>query len=100
MIYNNDNNNVRMQESDKLSEEDLFHSLGEMKKSSAFSQKFKSIPGTLKLDISAPPDDLPCCYTSNLYEVEPFPDNSSRRPTREVEEFPPMEVYSPLTTYK
>jgi hypothetical protein len=38
--------------------------------------------------------------TSNLWEIEPFPDNRTRRPTREVEEFPPREVYNPYTTYK
>lgn len=84
-----------------MSDEDLFRFLGEMKKSTAvFSRRFKSIPGNLKLDISAPYNNMPCCLTSNLWEVEPFPDNRSRRPTREIEEFPPMEVYSPLTTYK
>ena len=89
------------QESDKLSDEDLFRFLGEMKKSSAaFSRKFKSIPGNLKVDISSPFESMPCCLTSNLWELEPFPDNRSRRPTREIEEFPPREVYSPLTTYK
>ena len=72
-----------------------------MKKSTAvFSRRFKSIPGNLKLDISAPYDNMPCCLTSNLWEVEPFPDNRSRRPTREIEEFPPIEVHSPMTTYK
>ena len=38
--------------------------------------------------------------TSNLWEIEPFPDSRTRRPTREVEEFPPREVYTPYTTYK
>lgn len=89
------------QESDKLLDEDLFRFLGEMKKQSAMlSRKFKNIPGNLKVDISAPYENMPCCLTSNLWEVEPFPDNRSRRPTREVEEFPPREVYTPCTTYK
>ena len=81
--------------------------------------------GNLKVDISAPYENMPCCLTSNLWEVkwpetpcsshwqyslildyslsaqvEPFPDNRSRRPTREVEEFPPRDVYTPCTTYK
>ena len=90
-----------LQESDKLSDDDLLRSLAEMKKSSAvFSRKTKSIPGNLKVDISAPHENIPCCLTSNLWEVDPFPDNRTRRPTREIEEFPPREVYSPYTTYK
>ena len=72
-----------------------------MKKSlAAFTRKTKSIPGNLKVDISAPDDNLSCCLTSNLWEIDPFPDKRSRRPTREIEEFPPKEVYSPYTTYK
>lgn len=33
-------------------------------------------------------------------QVDPFPDNKTRRPTREIEEFPPQPVYHPATTYK
>ncbi|KAL5487361.1 hypothetical protein EMCRGX_G019952 [Ephydatia muelleri] len=89
------------QESDKLSEEDMFRFLLEMKKPAAvLSRKFKSIPGNLKIDISAPFENLQCCLTSNLWEVDPFPDNKSRRPNREIEEFPPQPVYHPATTYK
>jgi len=92
---------VHLQEGDKLRDDDLFRFLGEMRKSSAvFSRKFKSIPGNLKVDISAPFENMPCCLTSNLWEIDPFPDNRSRRPTREIEEFPPKEVYTPFTTYK
>ena len=54
----------------------------------------------IQVDISAPLENMPCCMTSNLWEIEPFPDNRTRRPTREVEEFPPREVYNPYTTYK
>lgn len=90
-----------VQESDRLSDEDLFRMLTEMKKSSAsMNRKFRSIPGNLKVDISAPGENMPCCLTSNLWEIDPFPDNRSRRPTREIEEFPPMDVYAPHTTYK
>ena len=72
-----------------------------MKKSlAAFTRKTKSIPGNLKVDISAPDDNISCCLTSNLWEIDPFPDKRSKRPTREIEEFPPREVYSPYTTYK
>ena len=90
-----------IQESDKLSDEDLYRSLSEMKKSlAAFNRRTKSIPGNLKVDISSPDENMSCCLTSNLWEIDPFPDKRSRRPTREIEEFPTREVYSPYTTYK
>ena len=93
--------NPIIQESDKLSDEDLYRSLAEMKKSlAAFNRKTKSVPGNLKVDISSPDENMSCCLTSNLWEIDPFPDKRSRRPTREIEEFPTKEVYSPYTTYK
>ena len=54
---------------------------------------------TLKLDISPPYAHLPCCLTSNLWQVEPYTD-MNRRPTREIEEFPSRPVYSPNIIYK
>ena len=54
---------------------------------------------TLKLDISPPYASLPCCLTSNLWQVEPYTD-MNRRPTREIEEFPSRPVYSPNIVYK
>ena len=58
------------QESDKLTDEDLFRFLVEMKKPTAvLSRKFKSIPGNLKVDISAPVENMHCCLTSSLWEV-------------------------------
>ena len=92
---------INLQESDKLSDEDLYRSLAEMKKSlTAFSRKTKCIPGSLTVDISAPNDNMSCCLTSSLWEIDPFPDKRTKRPTREIEEFPQREVYSPCTTYK
>ena len=80
---------------------DLFRLLTEMRKSlKAFIRKVKVIPGHLKVDISAPHENIPCCLTSNLWEVQPFPDNRNTRPVREIEEFPPREVYHQNTTYK
>ena len=84
-----------------MNDENLFRYLSEIKKANAvFSKRFKTIHGALKVDISAPYENMPCVLTSNLWEVDPFPDNRSRRPTREIEEFPPLEVHSPFTTYK
>ena len=35
----------------------------------AINKKFKIIPGHLKMDIQQPAENLPCCLTSNLFEV-------------------------------
>lgn len=89
------------QDVDKLKDDDLYRFLGDMRKpAAAISRKFKIIPGHLKMDIQPPYDGLPCCLTSNLFEVEPFPDSRTRRPIKEIEEFPSREVYVPHTTYK
>ena len=58
------------QESDKLKDEDLFRLLGFMRKPAAdISRRFKIIPGHLKMDIQPPYEGIPCCLTSNLFEV-------------------------------
>ena len=58
------------QESDKLTDEDLFQFLMKMRKPTAvISRRFKSISGKLKVDISAPVENMACCLTSSLWEV-------------------------------
>ena len=58
---------------DKLKDDDLYRFLGDMRKpAAAISRKFKIIPGHLKMDIQPPYDGLPCCLTSNLFEVSEF----------------------------
>ena len=61
---------TRLQEGDKLTDEDLYRFLGEMRRpAAAINKKFKIIPGHLKMDIQQPQENLPCCLTSNLFEV-------------------------------
>ena len=79
----------------------LFRHLNDIKRANAnFNKRVRTIHGALKVDISAPYENMQCVLTSNLMEVDPYPDSRTRRPTREIEEFPPQEVYYPFTTYK
>ncbi|XP_077861413.1 dedicator of cytokinesis protein 7-like [Saccoglossus kowalevskii] len=87
------------QESDKLTDEDLYKFLADLKRPSSVLKRLKCIPGTLKLDISPMPENLPFCLTPELQQVDPYPDMRSR-PTREIQEFPSKEVFLPHTTYK
>ena len=88
------------QESDKIHDDNLYRYLAELQKQPAsLHRKLKSIPATLKLDISPPFDNMPCCLTSSLWQIMPYPE-ANRRPTREVEEFVPRELFAPDTSYK
>ena len=53
----------------------------------------------LKLDISPAPENPHYCLTPDLQQVKPYPD-SRVRPTREILEFPPRDVYVPNTKYR
>jgi len=87
------------QESDRLSDEDLFKILADLRRPSSLVRRLKCIPGTLKLDISAPPDKLMYCLTPELLKVYPYPDNQSR-PVKEIQEFAPKEVFVPYVNYR
>ncbi|XP_050800210.1 dedicator of cytokinesis protein 8 isoform X1 [Gopherus flavomarginatus] len=87
------------QEGDRLSDEDLFKFLTDYKRSSSLQRRVKSIPGSLKLEISPASEVLNCCLTPELLQVKPFPENRSR-PQKEILEFPVREVYVPHTVYR
>uniref|UniRef100_A0A8C3XVD8 Dedicator of cytokinesis 8 n=1 Tax=Chelydra serpentina TaxID=8475 RepID=A0A8C3XVD8_CHESE len=87
------------QEGDRLSDEDLFKFLTDYKRSSSLQRRVKSIPGSLKLEISPASEVLSCCLTPELLQVKPFPENRSR-PQKEILEFPVREVYVPHTVYR
>ncbi|XP_071435974.1 dedicator of cytokinesis protein 8 isoform X2 [Pithys albifrons albifrons] len=87
------------QEGDRLSDEDLFKFLADFKRSSSLQRRIKTLPGTLKLDISPAPENLSYCLTPELLPVNPFPENRNR-PHKEILEFPIREVYVPHTTYR
>ncbi|KGL80696.1 Dedicator of cytokinesis protein 8, partial [Tinamus guttatus] len=87
------------QEGDRLSDEDLFKFLADFKRSSALQRRVKTLPGTLKVEISPAPEGLGYCLTPELLPVKPFPENRNR-PHKEILEFPVREVYVPHTTYR
>uniref|UniRef100_A0A8C4V559 Dedicator of cytokinesis 8 n=1 Tax=Falco tinnunculus TaxID=100819 RepID=A0A8C4V559_FALTI len=87
------------QEGDRLSDEDLFKFLADFKRSSSLQRRIKTLPGTLKLEISPAPESLGYCLTPELLPVKPFPENRSR-PHKEILEFPIREVYVPHTIYR
>ncbi|XP_067927943.1 dedicator of cytokinesis protein 7-like [Watersipora subatra] len=87
------------QEVDKLNEEDLYKFLGEVKRSSSALKKLKTIPGMLRLDVSPCPEEPKYCLSPELYKIQPYPDDKGR-PTKEVAEFPPRELFVPYTSYR
>ncbi|XP_069084743.1 dedicator of cytokinesis protein 8 isoform X1 [Pleurodeles waltl] len=92
-------NSFFKQEGERLSDEDLFKFLGDYKRSSSLQRRVKSIPGTLKLEVTPVLEGLSSCVTPELLPVKPFPE-SRCRPTKEILEFPVREVYVPHTIYR
>ncbi len=88
-----------MQEADKLSDEDLYKFLADLKRPSSVLKRLKCIPGTLRLDIAPCPEEPKYCLTPELYKIDPYPDDKGR-PIKEIVEFPAKEVYKPYTTYR
>ncbi|KAL3867584.1 hypothetical protein ACJMK2_040468 [Sinanodonta woodiana] len=87
------------QEGDKLSDEDLYKYLQDLKRPSNVLKKVKCIRGTIKLDIAPCPDEVRHTLTPELWKVEPFPEEKVK-PVREILEFPTHEVFVPYTTYR
>ncbi|XP_048582972.1 dedicator of cytokinesis protein 7-like [Nematostella vectensis] len=87
------------QESDRLKDEDLYKFLADLKRPTSVLKRLKCIPGVIKLDISPPGENPPYCLTSSLHQVHPYPDGQGR-PTKEIEEFAPREVFSPFVIYE
>ncbi|KAE8748545.1 hypothetical protein FOCC_FOCC004721 [Frankliniella occidentalis] len=86
------------QEQDRLRDEDLYKFLVDLKRPCSVLKK-KCIPGTLKLDISPCPDDIPYSLTPELARINPYPDEKGR-PTKEILEFPPREMFIPHYSYR
>ncbi|RUS71322.1 hypothetical protein EGW08_020919, partial [Elysia chlorotica] len=87
------------QEGVKLSDEDLYKFLVDLKRPSSVLKRVKCIPANLKLDISPCPEEPRYTLTPELLRVEPYPDDKGR-PTKEVLEFPSREVFVPYTIYR
>ncbi|XP_045063668.1 dedicator of cytokinesis protein 7-like isoform X8 [Coregonus clupeaformis] len=91
--------NFFKQEGDRLSDEDLYKFLADMRRPSSVLRRLRPITAQLKIDISPAPENPHYCLTPDLQQVKPYPDGRVR-PTREILEFPPRDVYVPNTTYR
>uniref|UniRef100_A0A8C5NE53 Dedicator of cytokinesis protein 7 n=1 Tax=Gouania willdenowi TaxID=441366 RepID=A0A8C5NE53_GOUWI len=91
--------NFFKQEGDRLSDEDLYKFLADMRRPSSVLRRLRPITAQLKLDISPAPENPHYCLTPDLVQVKPYPD-SRVRPTHEILEFPARDVYVPNTTYR
>ncbi|CAM6031703.1 unnamed protein product, partial [Sphagnum compactum] len=87
------------QEPDKMRDEELFKLLPELKRPSSVIKRYKSIPGSIKLEISPYPDDLKNCLTPDLAKVVPFVDENVR-PVKEILEFPIVPILNPHYAYR
>lgn len=117
---------VALQEGDRLSDEDLYKFLADMRRPSSVLRRLRPVTGTwlhlflpplyylsilshpvglflrlaqLKIDISPAPEAPHYCLSPELLHVKPYPDPRVR-PTKEVLEFPARYVYTPHTTYR
>ncbi|KAL3252390.1 hypothetical protein MRX96_017703 [Rhipicephalus microplus] len=79
------------QESDRLRDEDLYKFLIDLKRSGSMLKRLKSIPGTLRLDISPCAEEVRYCLSPELARLHPYPDEKGR-PTKEMLEFPLRDV--------
>ncbi|ELW66799.1 Dedicator of cytokinesis protein 6 [Tupaia chinensis] len=91
--------NFFKQEGDRLSDEDLYKFLADMRRPSSVLRRLRPITAQLKIDISPAPENPYYCLTPELLQVKLYPD-SRVRPTREILEFPARDVYVPNTTYR
>uniref|UniRef100_A0A915L4Y3 C2 DOCK-type domain-containing protein n=1 Tax=Romanomermis culicivorax TaxID=13658 RepID=A0A915L4Y3_ROMCU len=92
--------NFFRQESDKLSDDDLYKYLNEIRKPASLAKKLKCIPGTLKFDISPYNEDLvENCVSPELLRLTPFREDDFNI-TKDVLEFPSKEIYAPNYGYR
>ncbi|XP_041064255.1 dedicator of cytokinesis protein 7 isoform X9 [Carcharodon carcharias] len=91
--------NFFKQEGDRLSDEDLYKFLADMRRPSSVLRRLRPITAQLKIDISPAPENPHYCLTPELLQVKPYPDTRVR-PTKDILEFPSRDVYIPYTTYR
>ncbi|CAM4682376.1 dedicator of cytokinesis protein 6 isoform X3 [Caretta caretta] len=91
--------NFFKQEGDRLSTEDLYKFLADMRRPSSLLRRLRPVTAQFKVDISPAPESPYYCLSPELLHVKPYPDPRVR-PTKEILEFPAREVYVPHTTYR
>uniref|UniRef100_A0A8C5KBC0 Dedicator of cytokinesis C/D N-terminal domain-containing protein n=1 Tax=Jaculus jaculus TaxID=51337 RepID=A0A8C5KBC0_JACJA len=87
------------QEGDRLSDEDLYKFLADMRRPSSVLWWLRPIIAQLKIDISPAPENPHYCLTPELLQVKLY-SVSRVRPTREILEFPARDISVPNTTYR
>ncbi|XP_037832858.1 dedicator of cytokinesis protein 8 isoform X2 [Kryptolebias marmoratus] len=87
------------QEGDRLSDEDLLKFLYDIKKTSTPQRRIKTIPGSIRLDLSPLHDTPQACLSTELIPLIPVAEKNIR-PVKEVLEFPASEVYVPHNIYR
>ncbi|XP_040096592.1 dedicator of cytokinesis protein 6 isoform X8 [Oryx dammah] len=91
--------NFFKQEAERLSDEDLFKFLADMRRPTSLLRRLRPVTAQLKIDISPAPENPHFCLSPELLHVKPYPDPRGR-PTKEILEFPAREVYAPHTSYR
>ncbi|XP_037674595.1 dedicator of cytokinesis protein 6 isoform X3 [Choloepus didactylus] len=91
--------NFFKQEAERLSDEDLFKFLADMRRPSSLLRRLRPVTAQLKIDISPAPENPHFCLSPELLHVKPYPDPRGR-PIKEILEFPAREVYAPHTSYR
>ncbi|XP_069460332.1 dedicator of cytokinesis protein 6 isoform X2 [Ambystoma mexicanum] len=91
--------NFFKQEGDRLSDDDLYKFLADMRRPSSVLRRLRPVTAQLKIDISPSPESPQFSLSPELLHVKPYPDPRIR-PTKEILEFPAREVYIPYTTYR
>ncbi|KAM4039640.1 dedicator of cytokinesis protein 6 isoform 7-T7 [Anomaloglossus baeobatrachus] len=91
--------NFFKQEGDRLSDEDLYKFLADMKRPTSVLRRLRPVTAQLKIDVSPAPENPQFCLSPELRHVKPYPDPRVR-PTKEILEITPRDVYSPYTSYR
>ncbi|XP_034548107.1 dedicator of cytokinesis protein 8 isoform X1 [Notolabrus celidotus] len=87
------------QEGDRLSDEDCLKFLSEIKKTSTPQRRTKTIPGSIKVDMSPVHDTPVATLSTELIPLIPVAEKNIR-PVKEVLEFASSEVYVPHNIYR
>ncbi|CAF3642968.1 unnamed protein product [Adineta steineri] len=92
---------VYKQESERLSDEDIFKFLTDFRKPPTLAKKPKTIPAYIRFEFNQihPGDTVDCCLDPQLNRLKPYTDDT-KRPIKELLEFPPREINLPHTFYR
>ncbi|XP_030052865.1 dedicator of cytokinesis protein 6 isoform X2 [Microcaecilia unicolor] len=91
--------NFFKQEGDRLSDDDLYKFLADMRRPSSTLRRLRPVTAQLKIDILPAPESPQYSLSPEILHVKPYPDPRVR-PTKEILEFPAREVYVPYISYR